>query len=258
LRKRAVLVLIILGSALLAAGCASPSTTPTGYPCTKPPSQINQTQDCYYFIKNGSAIACKYTRFNLCQNAAGDYYDYSSYYDHTFLCGDHVACFDGREVAVPRLCSPKFAYDHLANGGQAWQVVNQQEDQNSSRQPIDIKFISTSASTVSTRVSAGVTVGADALLGIVYASVQAQVNASVTRTVSTVVGNEVAVTIPPHMTAFGIYGVNMQVTSGHLYQTNSCGAAKPNYGEVKTYVPIDSGWCVWLSGQQPCRVVPKS
>lgn len=258
MKIRATLVLIALASTLFVGGCATLSSTPTGYPCTKPPSQVNQTQDCYYFINDGKAIACKPSRTNLCQNTAGNYYDYSSYFGKTFLCEDHIACFESKVVTVPKLCSPRFMYDNLANGGQAWQVVNQQADQNSSERPITIRFISNSASTISSSVSARVTVNADALLGVVFASVQAQINASVTRTVSTVVGNEVAVTIPPGMTAYGIYGVKVQVSNGHLYQSNSCGAAKPNYGEVQTYVPIASGWCIWLSGQTPCRVVPKT
>ena len=256
--RTAILALIIVASSLIACGCATRGTTPTGYPCTKPPSQANQTDDCYYIISNGKAIPCKVSGTNLCQNTKGTYYDYSGYYDQTYLCEDHWACWNSKPVTVPRLCSPKYGYDNLVDDGQAWQVVNQQADQNSSRRPITIRFTSTSATIISTSIGAGITVGASGILGIVFASVQAHINASVTRTVSTKVGNAVTVTIPARVTAYGVYGVRVQVARGHLYQKNSCGAAKPDYGDVRTYVPIASGWCIWLSGQTPCRIVPKA
>jgi hypothetical protein len=255
LRIRATLLLLTLISALFVAGCATTGTTPTGYQCTFPPSQVNQTHDCYYFIDDGKAVPCQMSRTNLCDNTAGDYYDYSSYFGHTYLCEDHIACMESKMVSVPKLCSPKYAYDHLTSGGQAWRVVNEQEDQNSSQESISTSFSSTSATTVSTSLSAQITANVDALLGIVFASVHAEINGSVAKTVSTVVGNQVAVTIPAGRTAYGIYGVKMQVTSGDLYQANSCGGGKPDYGEVQTYVPIASGWCVWLSGGTPCPVI---
>jgi len=250
-RKRAALVIVVLALALFASGCSKSYTTPAGYPCA-----LDQS-DCYYFISHGTAVACQVTAFDECHNTKNDYYDYYFVSGKTYLCDNHADCFLGHKaVAVPKLCSPKFTYDKLANEQQAWQVVNQQEDQNTTRQPITIRFTSTSATTISTRASVNVTANAAAVLGVVFVSVRAHINASVIRTASTVVGNEVTVTVPAGVTAYGIYGVKVQVTRGHLYQSNSCGTARPNYGDVQTYVPVAPGWCVWLSGQTPCRVLP--
>jgi hypothetical protein len=241
-------------------GLASgPGSAGAGYPCS-----YFHGDGCYYYVSNGTAIPCDVVddpfTLNYCHNTSGDYYEY--YEGTTILCTDAECDNSTSNVAVspPQLCKPagKSVYANLANGGQAWEVVNQQEDQNTTRQPITTRFISTSASTVTTSVSADLTVNVDALLGTIFVSVHAELNASVTKTASTVVGNEVTVTAPAGATAYGIYGVRVQISSGHLYQTNSCGAETTNYGSVKAYVPIASGWCVWLSGQTPCRVVSGS
>ena len=116
---------------------------------------------------------------------------------------------------------------------------------------------STSASTVSTSASINITVDAGAALGVVFASVHAELNASVAKTVGTVAGNNYNVTIPPGKTAYGSYGVQVQVTTGNLDQSNVCGTTA-NYNSIQAYVPIVPGWCVWLSGETPCRVVRPS
>jgi len=259
--KKAVLVLAILVLAVVASGCSnlgisdhgisnitmSASTTPTGYSCT----QWSDGGGCYYFINKGKAVACQgdTSKPALCLNTNDDFYDYIT--GVTYLCANQRC--DNQAA-----CSPKYAYDSLVNDGKAWQVVNQQADQNTTQSPITISFTSTSATTVSASASIDLSANADALFGVIFVSVHAQINASVTKTVSTEVGNEVRVTIPAGMTANGIYGVSVQVTDGHLYQGSSCGAGggKINYTTVQTYVPIASGWCVWLSGHAPCRVVP--
>jgi hypothetical protein len=258
--RKTFLALAVLTLALVASGCGfsdlgvsnitmSASTTPTGYSCT----QWSPGGGCYYFINKGKAVACQGDTSNvaICTNANGDFYNY--YASATYLCVNQ-RCVN--QVA----CSPKYAYDNLMNKGQAWQVVNQQADQNTTQGPITISFTSTSSTTVSASASIDLSANADALLGIIFVSVHAQINASVSKTASTAVGNEVRVTIPAGMTANGIYGVRVQVTSGKLYQGSSCGAGggEINYGKVQTYVPIGSGWCVWLSGHTPCPVVPGS
>lgn len=253
-----ITLIVVLIFAFAVSGCTQSSTTPSitssttasGWPCTSV-SNVG----CFYFISNGTAVACDVidtsTQLNYCDNTSGEFY-----YDNnglTVLCADHE-CETTTGVTTPSLCSAKFAYNNLANGGQAWEVVNQLEDQNTTQQSISTKFISTSATTISTSASFNLTVNIDAIIDVVFASVRAQINASVSRTESTVVGNEVTVTIPPGKTAYGIYGVSVQVTNGHLYQSNSCNGHL-NYGEVRTYVPVAPGWCVWLSGQTPCRIV---
>jgi hypothetical protein len=237
------------------------STTPEGYPCTELVLSSSGTYDigCYYFISNGTAVACQ-TNANsadLCPSMNGNYYNYD--YGDTFIC-KNAECTNTAIVAAPTAvagpnCSAKIVYGNLIDDGQAWEVVNQLEDQNTTQAQITATFTSTSATTVSTSASIDISASADAsLLDIIFVSVRAQINASVTKTASTVVGDEVRVPIPPGKTLHGIYGVSVQVTTGHLYQSNNCNG-QPNYGTVKTYVPITSGWCVWISGETPCRVV---
>jgi hypothetical protein len=249
---RSILTLIVVVLVVLtAAGCTSSSTTPTGIPCT---NYSLKHDYCLYYVSNGVETACDVGTANLCKNAQGDYYYYNPRNGNTYECADHYYC-NGTEVAASVPCSPKFAYDHLVNLGQAWEVVNKQQDQNTTPTTADSTFTSSSATTVSASASVQITANVIALFGAVFASVRAQINASVARTVNTVVGNEFTVTIPAGKTAYGIYGVKVQVTGGHLYQSNSCGSSQPDYGTVQTYVPISPGWCVWLSGQAPCRVV---
>lgn len=266
--KKIALVPVALALLFAASGCSiSSSTTPSPAPVAAPsaagpgyPCSNVQDLGCFYFINSGTPVACDVvdspSKLDYCNNTSGDYYEY--YDGTTTRCGDS-ACNDGTVVASPERCnSNNFTYNNLASGGQAWEAVNQQEDQNTTSQPITTEFISSSASTTSITLSASLTANAAAVIGIVFVSVRAQLNASVVRTVSTTVGNAVTVTIPPGITAYGVYGVRVQISRGDLYQSNSCGKKTTNYGNVQAYVPIASGWCVWLSGQTPCRVVSGS
>jgi len=267
--RKIFLVLVVLALAFVADGCsltqsstsapASPqviASTPLGHPC----SPIQSGDNCFYFVRNGVAVPCDVSQnpLNYCTNTNGSYYQYNEDAQQNYLCGDS-ACDTSTGVAPPKLgksCNPgKFVYDNLVNGGIAWEVVNQQQDQNTTGQPITAEFISTSATTVSITASVNVTVNVDALIDIIFASVRAQINASVAKTASTVVGNEVKISVPPGATANGIYGVSVQLASGQLYQDTTCGATAASYGDVRANVPVASGWCVWLSGQTPCRVV---
>jgi hypothetical protein len=235
-------------------GTSISSTTPAGYPCTVSSIGGDDT-GCYYFVDNGTAIACQVdeTQYgkSACTNTTGNFYDYLD--GTTDLCiGPGGYCSN----SIP--CSPKFTYNHLVNDGEAWQVVNRQQDQNGGQQPITANFTSTSSTTKSTTLSVSVTAYASAMLGFIFASVKAQVNASVVESQSTVIGNTVKVSVPAGGIENGIYGVSVQVVDGRLYQGSSCGVdgGEINYGTVQTYVPIGSGWCTWLSGHKPCRIVP--
>jgi hypothetical protein len=249
--KKTVLVAVALVLALVVSGCSSSSTTPTGNQCT------SHALGCYYFVSNGSTVPCNVGITNYCKNTAGDFYEYVPSTGQTRLCESHVyGCVDSRAESAPKSCSPEYTYNNLVNEGQAWRVINKQADQNTTSGPVAIDLSSTTATTVSESASVELSVNADALLDVIFVSVHAQINASVSKTASTVVGNAVRVNIPAGMTANGIYGVRVQVTKGHLYQSNICGSAKADYGNVTTYVPLSTGWCVWLSGHTPCRVVP--
>ena len=235
-------------------GTSIASTTAAGYPCTIS-NYDGVNQGCFYYMDDGTAVACQVdeTQYgkSACTNTTGNFYDYSD--GATSLCiGPGGYC--DNSIA----CSPKFTYSHLVNDGEAWQVVNRQQDQNDGQQSISADFTSTSATTKSTTLSVSVTAYASATLGFIFASVKAQVNASVVESESTVIGNTVKVSVPPGDIENGIYGVSVQVVDGRLYQGSSCGVGggEINYGTVQTYVPIGSGWCTWLSGHTPCRIVP--
>jgi hypothetical protein len=245
-------------------GISTTSSTapPGGYPCTDI-SEPGANIGCYYFISNGIAVACQtdLSASNFCTNTNGNYYNYD--FGETFIC-KNAACTNTAVVAAPVVvaapnCSVKIAYNNLVNDGEAWRVVNQEQDQNGTQAPITTKFSSTTATNITTTASVDITANAAAVLGFVFASVHAQINASVAKVESTVIGNEVTVTIPAGMTAYGIYGVKVQVTGGHLSQSDACGGPDNNdYGQVQTYAPLSPGWCVWLSGETPCRVVQGS
>jgi len=72
------------------------------------------------------------------------------------------------------------------------------------------------------------------------------------QSVTVAIGNSYNVTIPAGKTAYGNYGVKVQVTSGDFSDTARCEGQKSNWGTDVTYVPIASGWCVWLSNQPAC------
>ncbi|HEX8731712.1 MAG TPA: hypothetical protein VF725_06585, partial [Ktedonobacterales bacterium] len=70
-------------------------------------------------------------------------------------------------------------------------------------------------------------------------------------------GNDTDVIVPAGQTANGIYGVKVQVTDGHLYDKKPCANRAKDYGNVTTYIPVASGWCIWFSGENDtCPTVP--
>jgi len=164
----------------------------------------------------------------------------------------------GPAAAESSSCAVNYSYDDLSSGGKAWLVVDEEQDQNTTSEPVSGTFISHTSTTVSMSASLNVTVDVDALFPAIFASVHAEINAAVSRTATTDVGNSFNLTIPAGKTAYGIYGVQEQVTSGTLTSTDSCNSDQTNYGTVSTDVPISPGWCVWLSGQPPCAVLPSA
>jgi hypothetical protein len=269
--QKTILVFAVLTLAFIAAGCSltqssTPPPAPTsgaavitgpGHPC----SPIQDGDNCFYLVRDGIATSCDVSQnpLNYCTNATGNFYQYNEADGQNYLCTDGK-CDSSIGVSSPKIgksCNPgKFVYNNLANNGTAWELVNQQDDQNTTQQAITVEFTSTSATTVSTTVSINVSVNVNALIEFIFASVRAQINSSVIKTASTVVGNQVKVSVPPGMTANGIYGVQVQIASGQLYQDTTCGTKTASYGDVRAHVPLGSGWCVWLSGHTPCRVVP--
>jgi hypothetical protein len=268
--QKTILVLAVLALVFVANGCSlaqSPPPPPASasgsaviagpaHPC----SPIQDGDNCFYLVRDGTAVPCDVSQdpLNYCTNTNSHFYEYNEADGQNYLCADSE-CDSSTGVPPPKIGKScdlgKFVYNNLANNGTAWEVVNQQEDQNTTQQPITVEFTSTSATSVSTTASINVSVNVDALIEFIFASVRAQINASVVKTASTVVGNQVKVSVPPGTTANGIYGVQVQIASGQLYQDTTCGTKATTYGDVQAHVPLGSGWCVWLSGQTPCRVV---
>lgn len=237
------------------AGCGTATTTPTGTPCT------SYNSLCYYYYNHaGTPIACTVDGVsgNDCSTTSGPYYEYDTLNGKTIECSadPNWICPTSKLVTPVAQCPPpNFVYDTLVNKGQAWKVVEQDQDQNGTSGLVQATFTSTKSDTITASASVSVPGHADAVIGVILASVEAHINTSVRASVTTVVDNNYNLTVPAGKTAYGIYGVRVQVTSGHLYDTKSCGGSKADYGTVISYIPIAIGWCVWLSGQQPCPTV---
>jgi len=88
-----------------------------------------------------------------------------------------------------------------------------------------------------------------------------EIDQTVSRCVTTTSGGTVNMTLPPMTRGYGLYGVAMHITSGHLYSANC--AAKDDQGIVSTAVPSHYDWCTWTrepnvfadGGEGPCLVV---
>jgi hypothetical protein len=243
---------------LMLDGCVSSTsttvtTTPAGIPCT------SDGRICSYFESNGTLNLCVIGS-TYCTNAPGPFYEYDEVEKATFYCTSQTStdCLQTTPPSPPGSCTPTstYAYTGLVDDGRAWKVVDKQQDQNTTTGPASVTFISTTSTSVSASASVEVKVDVSALLPVIFASVRADINASVAQSATTVVGNSFNLSVPAGLTAYGIYGVQEQVASGHLSGDTSCGGHKADYGTVKSYVPISPGWCVWLSDQPPCVVVP--
>jgi hypothetical protein len=88
-----------------------------------------------------------------------------------------------------------------------------------------------------------------------------EIDESVSKSVTTANGSTVKMTLPPMTRGYGLYGVAVRITSGHLYSANC--AEKDDQGIVSTAVPSHYDWCTWTrgpnvfadGGQGPCLVV---
>jgi hypothetical protein len=164
-------------------------------------------------------------------------------------------------VTTPTMqCKPEYAYASLTDEGQSWVVVSQQQDQNNSTSSAQVTFTSTTSKTVTVTdkldviANLNVTAAGDAgiLVGVITVNVKAEIDHEVTQTVNATIGNSYGFSVPPRETAYANYGVRVQITSGHLYDKSRCEGQKSDWGTDITYVPIASGWCVWLSNQPAC------
>lgn len=193
------------------------------------------------------------------------------------------ACDDGNtqgNSSTPS-CHPTYVYDNLANKGQAIEVLDFESDYNgtsnaqtyaftvSRTQSIAISQSKTDIQTVhieanGSAIVGGSTINVDALgtaqVDAVYNSVQ-QFNSSIEKTVTTSIADEAKLTVPPMVWANGIYGVFVQIVSGHLYSDNC--PHHDDFGNITTLSPYKHGWCTWTrgpnvftgGGQGPCLII---
>ncbi len=251
--RRKIFTLAVLAALVgVVAGCTGPSSTPTGLSCT----HYNNVS-CYYFVSGSTAVACQVDiSKDLCSNTKGDYYNYSSVLNNTYLCRRHDMCPQTEKVDPPVSCEQTASYDDLIDEGEAWRVVSRQQSENTTSGPVTVSFVSSSSSEVSIEWSAELKLDARVVSPVVLAGVQAGVNRSVTESVTAAVGNTFTLELAAGKTAHGVYGVKMQVTSGRLRTTKPCQGGAKDHGTVKTYLPISPGWCVWVSGDVPCATIP--
>lgn len=241
------------------------SQTPTGLSCTEvhATSYGTTTADaCFYYFNNGVATPCATTDYtkNFCPATSGAYYSYGLKDGKTYRCRIHNSCgsVNNSVITDPRLlCPPQvWAYDSLSDRQLAWQVVDQVHDQNNTPSAAQVTFTSTKSSTVTVSTNIDITADAQLITPVIFASVHTDINSSVVTSSSAVIGNSYTVSVPSGRTVFGIYGVQVQVTDGHLYATDAysngpCAALVKDFGSVTTYVPVGPGWCVWLDDQSP-------
>jgi hypothetical protein len=158
-------------------------------------------------------------------------------------------------ASTPGPCGVHYVYDSLQNMGTSWSVQYTTSTQNNTDSAVNTTFRSTVHTTVSVTDSLGLTASGDvSLLTLITASVKTSVNASVTQSITLDVGNDAEYVVPPHSTANANYGVKVQVVGGHLYTSkDSCNQV--SWGRVITYVPVSSGWCIWLNSETPCPTI---
>lgn len=270
MRKISVICVTILACLVAATGCsvtvvhAQRSQTPTGLPCTEfHESSLNTTvaNSCLYYFNNNVATACGTSAAtDYCPATKGAYYSYGLKDGKTFKCTIHNSCGSANNAVItdPTLLCPRqiWSYNSLVNLQTAWRVVDEVHDQNNTPSAAEVTFTSTKSSTVTVGTSTDVTQYTELDLKVITASVQREVNSSVVNSSTAVIGNSYTVTAPAGRTVFGIYGVQVQMTAGHLYATEAysgdpCTSLKQDLGTVTTTVPIGPGWCVWLDNQSP-------
>jgi hypothetical protein len=240
MRKHYRLIILVIASlflSLIIVGCGAPAV-------------YHDTKYSYYTIHNGIKTPCN-GGFSNCGN---DFYEVGSPSGSIYHCTPMCNIFAPTYVS-PTTCIPNYAYDNLVNDGLSWVVTSRQQDTNNTVSPAQVTFTSTTSKTVTVTdkldVIAKLGGDADILIADITLNVKAEIDYEVTQTVDATIGNAYTVSILPGETAYGNYGVRVQITSGHLYDKAKCEGSKSDSGMDITYVPIDTGWCVWTSNQSP-------
>jgi hypothetical protein len=240
--KRLSLLLVFLFVVLTITGCGT----------------INGSD--FYMVKDGKKISCDIWTSPSVGGCGNVYYEI--YNGQTYACGFSTGCnedqpaVDDVGASSSTQCTPHWTYDHLTDKGESWIVVSPLEDTNNSPSLLPVTFAATTTKTVTVTDSAGVitslTASADALIATITASVRVQINHTVSQSVKVAIGNSPVLSIPPGKTGYANYGVKVQMTSGHLYDNAKCESGKGDWGMDTTYIPIATGWCLWIDGETPC------
>lgn len=189
-------------------------------------------------------------------------------------CGD-----DSSQTQAPS-CTPKYVYDQVKDGGEALEVLDFESAYNGTANNADFTLTATHSASVSISRSdtqiqkfhAEVKGEAPILTGnafvpvavvqanAIYDSIHQQTE-SVSKTMTSTTGSNIRLTIPPMSKGYGIYGVVVKITSGHLYSQNCTN--HDDVGNISTIIPEHFDWCTWTrgptlfteGGQGPCLVV---
>jgi hypothetical protein len=242
------------------------SHAPTGIPC-----KYEVTTDTwrgyvavcvYYQTKDGKLSACSGNSAgvgvsDICPDTKDSFFYYDPDNNNTYYCdsGSHKNCeeTDNNPVNPPSTITasttcptPSFAYSNLVNESTGWVVADEEVDQNTTQTTATATFSSKKSTTTSITLNVDMQAYANAILGVVFAGVQAKVNFALVKTSTAAIGNSFSAQIPPNSTIHAIYGIKMQVTSGHLYMLNPCGSQKYDQPSAESRIPIAPGWCVWI------------
>jgi hypothetical protein len=178
-------------------------------------------------------------------------------------------------------CTPTYVYSGVKTHGSALNVVDLETEYNGSATAETFTLNDTHGSSVAIEDSTETASPADAMFSdsapiteddpefapvtaaqsaAIYNSVS-QTDSSVRTEASQTTGSQVQITVPAGATAYGLFGVVMDVTSGDLHAKSCPSLAQASQETV--IIPEEYEWCTWTRGPDeftdgglsPCVVV---
>lgn len=154
----------------------------------------------------------------------------------------------GASTSVPALppnCQTHFKYDHITDKGVFQKVLYREAASNQGDAGITAQFSAQKGGSVSITVGTKISIKVTPPMLAAVLEGTAEINSQVVNTSTASVGNTVTLTLPPHEYGYGNYGINVQVTSGHLYAID---CSKQDVRNATFNVPFSQGvWCIWTS-----------
>jgi len=146
-------------------------------------------------------------------------------------------------------CKAKYVYDHILDLGRAQVVAEWDHQPNSTPFPATVTLTEETTKSVTVTTSVSLEASAKATIyDVIELSVKATLDTTVQTTVTTTTGLSFAVTIPPGWEAEANFGVQVHITTGHLY-TSNCPGSHHDYGIVRAFTPYGRpDWCPWARG----------